>query len=274
MSDFLLVFHIFRFMTTHKKLIEYSAKPIKFNGPLASQPIIIGDSKGVYLKKYGSGIFESVCHIEFECKGGARFADYLYWLERNLYNRVKRFGHVTLYIFCGTCDLTKLVHVKENNSNRVRRYIELRHNSDNAAVRYLTDQIEKISRLVSRFPTVSIVFLEIPPYSIQAWNRTQGHPNPSQFQSADKILNERICIVNEFIKEKNDLANVESPKFNLDLKRARKISKSKRQRQDNSENHRRYSLSFGEYKDGIHSGPLLSRVWMKRIVLRIIKDCA
>ena len=120
---------------------------------------------------------------------------------------------------------------------------------------------------------MSIVFLEIPPYSIQAWNRTQGNPNPGIFQNDDMLLNERVALVNEYIQEINSRSNVESPKFSFDLKRGRKISKAKRQRQNGCDNHRRYSLSFGEYKDGIHSGPLLSRVWMERIVQRIVRDC-
>lgn len=239
--------------------------PVQFTGTLTSQPIFISDSKGVYLKNHASTICQSVCYIDFECKKGARFADYFCWLQKNLHRKVNQFGYVTLYIFLGTCDLTKLVYVSEKSGNRTRqkRYIGLRHSTDYAAVNYITGQIDKICCLVSYFPTVSVVFLEIPPYSIREWNRYQGHPKPDNFESQNRILYERISLVNDYIREINSALLHESPRFSKDLKRGRKEKGQ----------HRRYSLCFKEYKDGIHSRSLLSRVWMKRILLRIIKEC-
>ena len=180
-------------MTTRKKLTDFTEKPVHFNGTLLRQPILSGDSKGVYKNKHGSNVFQSVCHVEFECRKGARFADYFYWLKRNLRQKVREFGFITLYLFCGTCDLTKLVYVNERKGNHVRqkRYIDLRHTSDSSNVRYLRDQVDNIFLLLSNFPTVPVVFLEISPYSITEWNRTQGHSNPEKFKPADRILYEK-----------------------------------------------------------------------------------
>ena len=83
------------------------------------------------------------------------------------------------------------------------------------------------------------------------WNRTKGYSNPERLKSADRMLYESISIVNDCIKQINEISNVESPRFNKDLKRARKASGDK---------HIRYTLCYNEYKDGIHMTPLLSRV--------------
>ena len=81
----------------------------------------------------------------------------------------------------------------------------MQYTSDHSALKYVTEQIDKNFLLVARFPTVSVVFLEIPPYIIKEWNRTQGHPNPERFDSQNKILSERISLVNEYIKEVNSI---------------------------------------------------------------------
>ena len=178
------------------------------------------------MKNLGSTVFESFCEIDFECRKGARFPGNLFWLRRYLHKKISRFGYITLYIFLGTCDLTKLIYVTEGNGNNTRRkrYIDLRHSTDTSAVNYLRDQIDKFFPFVSGFPTVSIVFLELPPYSINEWNRAQGHQDPGKFNESNSKLNERISLV-----------NVESPVFSKDLKRGRKTK---------GDRHRRYSLFF------------------------------
>ena len=207
-----------------------------------------------------------MCHVEFECRKGAKFADYFYWLKRNLHQKVRRFGFISLYLFCGTCDWTNLfMSVKKWSPCRSKalHWLETHqwqfyckvHERSNGY--YLSPGVQ--------LSHVSVVFLEIPPYSITEWNRYKRHSNPERFKSADRMLYERISIVNDYIKQINEISNVESPRFNTDLKRARKASGDK---------HRRYSLCYNEYKDGIHMTLLLSRIWMKRIVLRTIKDCA
>ena len=70
-------------MTTHKNLTEFANKPGHFDKTLVRHPILISDSKDVYLKNHGSTVFQSICNIEIECKKGARFVDYHYWLQRN-----------------------------------------------------------------------------------------------------------------------------------------------------------------------------------------------
>lgn len=252
-------------MTTTRKLQKYLERPIVFHSRLKKHPILLADSKGNYLRQHASDIYQPFCDIEFQCRGGAKFEDYYIWLKRNLARKVQQFPYIVLYIFLGTCDLTSITpYSKDTSKSRVKRYIELRHSDDNACFSYVRGQIDKYCQFISNFPTVSVVFLEIPPYSIQEWNKYQGHPNPKSFLSQDLILYERISIINDYIKSLNQAKCVRSPRFDQDLRRVRKSQ---------GDSHKRTSLNFSNYKDGIHTKPLLARCWMKRILLQIFADC-
>ena len=86
---------------------------------------------------------------------------------------------------------------------------------------------------------------------------------PNSFLSQDLILYERVSIINEYIKSVNQAKSVRSPRFDQDLRRVRKSQ---------GDSHKRTSLNFSNYKDGIHTKPLLARCWMKRSLLHIFAD--
>lgn len=237
------------------KLKKFVDVPINCPGRLSKQPIIIGDSKGNYLKPHSDLITQFGYNIDFECKGGARFIDYYYWLQSNLRKKVNKYGQVVLYVFLGTCDLTV----------RKGKFIELRHTDDATAISYLKYQIDRFRHFISQFHAVSVVFLEIPPYSIQEWNKSKGHKDPKSFLSQDLALYERLSLVNEHIKLLNELANVRSPIFKLDLYRTRKSK---------GDSHKRVSINFSCFKDGVHPSPLLARCWLKKIIALIFVDCS
>ncbi|MCG7879347.1 MAG: hypothetical protein N0E59_21405 [Candidatus Thiodiazotropha taylori] len=238
----------------HSKLQKFVERPLHSPSSLHKHAILISDSKGNYLKEHRDIITQFGFDIEFQCRGGARFHDYYYWLQRNLAQKVQVYGQIVLYIFLGTCDLT----------TKKGRFIDLAHENDHAAISYLQYQINRYLNFVSNFPSVSIVFLQIPPYSIQAWNQSRGHRYPSQFLERDLVLYERICIINDYINEINERLGVFSPRFRLDLYRNRKSSQS---------GHNRTSVNFANYKDGVHPNKLLARCWMKRIIILVFKFC-
>ena len=163
----------------HNKLQKYVDRALRHPGRLRIHAILISDSKGNYLRKHHDLISQFGYQIEFQCHGGARFYEYFYWLQKNLVNRVRICGQVVLYIFLGTCELTL----------KRAKFIDLKHEKDENAVSYVQYQIQRCLNYVSNFPTVSIVFLQIPPYSIQAWNSSRGHRDPSSFsfQRSDSV---------------------------------------------------------------------------------------
>ena len=123
------------------------------------------------MRKHADLIKQFGYFIVFECTSGARFVDYYYWLQRMFSRKVRQYGHCWL----GTCDVTHFIESDSVEKRKRHKFIELRHKPDNEAVQYLIYQINRYLRLISRFPTVKIIFLEIPPYSIRKWNETEGH---------------------------------------------------------------------------------------------------
>lgn len=245
---------------SQSKLRKYIDRPLHFNGRLRSKPVLISDSKGFSLKPHLDLIKQFQENIIIECRAGARFQDYFHWLRSNLHRLVQNFDNIVLYVFLGTCDLT----LKKG------KFTELRHKNDSSAVSYVKFQIERYLSFVKNFPSVTLVFLEIPPYSIEAWNKAKGHRDPKFFHSQDFILLERIALVNEYIRSVNERSSehrktpLSSPRFKLDLIKFRKEKGGKQRR----------SLNFSNYRDGIHPTCLLARCWMKHIVAQILIDCA
>lgn len=91
---------------------------------------------------------------------------------------------------------------------------------------------------MSHFPSVKIVFLEIPYYSIEKYNKHLKVLNPESYHESDLILTERICILNDYIREVNEISGFNTPRFNRDLVKYRKGQ--------NQEN--RKSLDFSGYR--------------------------
>ena len=251
-------------MSKHK-ILKYNERPTNFTGPLKYKPILLSDSKGNYLREFSSIIEETGYSIEFQCRGGLRLLDQFFWLRHNLYKKVNKYGHVVVFVWLGTCDLTvkKSEQLINEHGIRIKRnFIDLRHNSEAEAVGYFRDQIVKYVNFVSQFPTVKIVFLDIPFYSIQEYNKYLGNRNCDAFKSSDLELTNRITLCNECIKLVNESMGVVSPKFKNDLLNFRKGKQEARS-----------SLSFSLYKDGLHPNKELAYCWMKKIVSLVFIYC-
>lgn len=163
---------------------------------------------------------------------------------------------MTLYIWIGTCDLT----------TKTGHKIELR-SEDFASVNRLCSLYKQIYDFLREYPTLTVIFLELPYYSIYHYNGTHEQPNLEQFRSQDKILQSQINEVNKYIRSLNSLMHkdINSPNFGLDLEKPHKsVDKSKGT----------YSLNYGLYVDGVHPHPDLAKLWLIRLSLRFENDCA
>ena len=235
------------------KIEKYLDRPLKTHKFQTKYGILLSSSKGNYVKPH-SDILKSVnFDIEFACKAGGTFPYQFHWLKRNLPSRVSYYGRVVIFVWLGTCDLT----VKTD------QYIDLKHGTEGEAVSAVTTYIQNFVSFAAQFPTVELYFIEIPPYSIVEWNRYKGHPSPSDFQAHDILLDRRVILINEVIKQVNDLKSFSSPRFRLDVQRYRKQQGGNQRR----------SINFNLFKDGIHPSPTLARCWMKRLVSKIIDFC-
>ena len=137
------------FVVRSGKLTKYLERPFNFNGRLRCKPILIADSKGNYLKSRADLINQFQYSLELQCRGGARFQDYFYWLQHNLSNKVAQYGKIVLYVWLGTCDFTVKSDLQDPTVSRrnctKKIYIQLRHETDSEAVSYLKYQIDRSS---------------------------------------------------------------------------------------------------------------------------------
>ena len=247
------------------RIRKYNKRPNDFIGPLRYKPILISDSKGNRLKEHAHIIEDTGYSLEFVCKGGARFLDQYFWLVHNLRRRVATHHYVFLYVWLGTCDLTckdNTVYTDPQNRRRRRSVIKLRHESDIAAVTYIQTQIQKYLDLVSFFPSVKIVFLKVPYYSIQKYNNYLGNNNCSEFKEQDLALTQIIDLVNDHIQQVNQSFGLASVNFKKDLEFRK-----------NSALSRKPSLDFASYPDGLHPDKELAYCWLKKIVTQIFYNC-
>ena len=119
---------------------------------------------------------------------------------------------------------------------------------------------------ISNHPGCKITILEIPLYSIVAWNTKAKHTDVQQFYEQDSDLEKLIIKVNRTIREINEQNNSYSPKFSSDLTLIQKCRKGNKHQPARRVQHR-----FDLYCDGIHSRPLLSKVWLRKIEQQVIK---
>ena len=115
----------------------------------------------------------------------------------------------------------------------------------------MKQQVEKFRNFVSYFPLVQIVFLEIPCYSIEPYDKYLRCPNPESCHENDLILTERIGILNDHIGDVNRESGFNTPRFKKDLIKYRKCKGHKQ----------RSSLNFSGYIDGLYPDNKLARTY-------------
>lgn len=229
------------------------------NGNLKKIPVLFTDSRGRYLENVTNKSVYPENKIHFWYHSGRGVEKQYETLQSGLQLKCQELEstHITLYIWLGTCDLTK----KSESTN----YIELRSQNNITIVNYISEQYQKIHRYVrENFQNINMVFLELPFYSIYLWNLHHGHPTPDNFRPDDMKLQEQIVSLNKFIHQINTLHHINSPCFNHDLERNRKSKTDRRPH---------YSFNFGLYIDGVHPHPDLAKLWLIRIALRLPQDC-
>ena len=221
---------------------------------LRTIPIVLSDSKAKYLEREVNWSKHPENKIFWWYEKGADTERQLNWLKSNLEQKFEELSsrHFTLYIWLGTCDLTE----------KSGKFIQLR-SENNDRVKHVCDTYKEIYKFIANFPTIKLVFLELPYFSVYLWNLYKEHPEPEQFRAHNKLLETQIRAVNSFVKETNLLLRGHSPYFGLDLEKVRK------QRGKPPV----YSYNYGLYLDGVHPHPDLALLWLIRLCLIIIEDC-
>lgn len=241
------------------KLVKFNQAPRGLpNGIRTLVPVILSDSKGFSLKNQITNhpVDQS---IEWCCESGAQTYDRVEWLSKNIERLVNNLGNIHLYVWLGTNDLTTI--------DKSTKHISLKH-EDNSTIQELSTYYQLIAETISIFPECKLTFLEIPPFSIEIWNKGKDHLEPHIFREQDHKLCDQINDLNQIIRHMNNSLESHSPNFSLTLYQNPKYRKG---------NHRelaqRKTYNFNLYRDGIHPSYSLAVNWLKRISIQMQRDC-
>lgn len=229
--------------------------PTLRNPPLLRTiPVVLSDSKARYIENIVNSEYHPDNKIVWWWKKGATAEDQLDFLEKNLENKFREFGsqHFTIYVWLGTCNVT----VKSG------QFIDIVSENNDSATQ-ACKALRDIYKFLAKYSSIKVVFFEIPYFSIYLWNLHKGHPNPELYRHKDKILEGQIDKINKFVRETNLILRGNSPSFGLDLLKVRKHFGQRAV----------YSNNYGLYLDGVHPHPDLARLWLIRILVRVIEDC-
>ena len=223
--------------------------------PLRITPIVISDSKGVYLEQLCRSQIER--DIVWKCVRSRNSSAGLEYISSRINSWIRQYGHIRLYVLLGTCDFTTL-------SKGHERYLNLNENKPGEIQDSVISirNFERISELAHSRNT-DVTFFEIPFFSIKKWNASHGHPRPFMFDIDDRNLSVIIKSVNEHIHRINRLNQAHAPLLNVDLEISRK----------NRNQRIRYYTSYNLYRDGVHPTHELNKCWLRKLTVQIRKDC-
>ena len=244
---------------SEKKLFKFISRPLKHpKGTRYLQPIIISDSKAIYLYSEIATHYER--SIKWYFRRGTTIKDGRKLIEQNIDYFVHKFGNISLNVWFGTCNLTY---------KTTKGRIALNTFNRKEAVESIIREIEIIIRIFRRYPNSEVTFLETPLYSIVEWNKHKRHPDITQFYEQDIELEEQVVELNRQIQSINTRLGRYSPKFSSDLSLTSKYKKGSHHQKSAKRHHHNFHL----YKDGIHPDRLLSVVWLLKLHEQILKDC-
>lgn len=216
-------------------------------------PVVVSDSKGNYLLDQVDQHYYPENCIVWWAKSGASTEERYRWIKNNIRDLKATHNKIHIYFWTGTCDLTfknkKSIHLASR---------------EEGIVEDLITTFKKVSNLQEECKGVKVTILEIPFYSIQAWNRNKGLKPREVEEEEDHILKKQIETINKEIRKLNTDHNLRAPRFNLDLQRCR----SGKQR-----GYKTYYINYNLLKDGIHPGEQLAQVWLRNLTTHIIRDC-
>jgi hypothetical protein len=223
------------------KLQAYLARPFEIpTGSKTITSIILSDSKGFNLKDQVTNIVEQ--NMKWWCKPGRDSTQTLNWIRQNISDQIGHYDNIALYIWIGTCDLTR----------KNKQYIPLA-NHDNSSLNTIKEHFEEIAKILQSYPACTLTFLEISVYSIYIPTKYKGHKEPNQFKEQDELLISQVRALNDYIRKLNIRLQKTSPNFSQEINH-KKSSNSKNKYQLLRDNY-----NFTLYRDGVHPARELAR---------------
>ncbi|CAC5361739.1 unnamed protein product [Mytilus coruscus] len=162
----------------------------------------------------------------------------------------------------GACDFTIF--------DRKTKYITLKYQNTEELVEHLIKSYREIIEILKGLsPGSRATIIEIPYFSIEAWNKAHKHKNPEIFREQDHQLEHQLLEVNKAIRNINQENQRFSPNFNIDLYRTSARQQRTYQRETASYRHgatksrRLYNLCL--LQDRIHPNIHLTKAWLMKL---------
>jgi len=243
--------------------------------------ILITDSKGFSLQQEVST--EKFIDLLIISKSKLSIYDTSFIWKALKSNLVKK-DKAIIFIWLATCDFT----------TKTEKYIELTHNTSryHNKIDAIASKLSTIkAQIQARYKHSSVIILACPPYSIEHYNKYQGHGNASKFRSQTLLLESQIFYLNRQIKKINHenfkvcskiKTKVDENNNTVAQTNATKKSNSKTSpnftsdilRQTKQQGQRtRYYIDYKTLYDGLHPDSLIAKLWLRRICQRVVSLC-
>lgn len=207
-------------------------------------PVLLSDSKGKRLQ----GLPDNAkLPIQYLCQSGATTSDCYKLLQNSLpHLEVKHGKPVFVYVWTGTCDITKRV---SGGKIQVRSY-------QNTQVDRIVQIYSQIVQLVLKRGG-RVKFIGIPSYSVTKYNQYKSG-TLSTSEDQDQEVLRQVSLLNQHICRLNDSLGVVTLKFNADLVKSHK---------------NKNTINFNLLLDGLHQTELLGKKWLRKLQLDTTKTC-
>ena len=203
--------------------------------------LLIGDSKVRHLENE----MTAKTNLTAFWRSGGKLDNVM--LKRHIDRHISHFNQPIVVLYFNTCYLTDFI-------TGSRKYVDLVENSDTVVNRLVDTYMQFKQDRLYRKPSIKLIYLECPYYSIVDWNRQKGHPQPESFANNQVVLEKLIDELNLQIKEIN--LPFYPPRLAQDM-----IIKIKK-RTNHAQTKR---IDYSVLKDGIHPDKTISKLWLIRI---------
>jgi len=237
---------------TESRLKKYLGKrPSDPDTPIRRKPVVFSDSKARYLQEESHD--ENVAsNIVWNIYSGQESDFVIRELKGQIHPLIQTHGRLQIIVWVGTCDLT----IKSG------KFIRIKSDIDKAQRNLVTNLLQLEEHILENQYT-RLTVLEVPYISTSQWNEFYGHENPNSFKDDDIRLKRAIDVINGVIRSINTRTGGHSPKFNLDIERPNK----------NKGQPIRFRINWKLFKDGVHPGRTLAKVWLRNVCKEVIYQC-
>lgn len=207
--------------------------------------VLLSDSKGKRLKYCDENIVDFP--LEYLCTSGSTTLDCKRHLESKLPEIEAKYKKPAfVYVWTGTCDITKrskggAIEIRQSGEEIPCKVVE--------AYNQIKDYVLKRSGRIK--------FIGVPVYSVSIYNRNRAKHTSDNWE-ADREVSLQVAHLNNSISTLNNGLGRSTLKFNADVIKCHK---------------KKNTTNFKLLSDGLHPGQLLTKKWLRKLQIDIVKNC-